>query len=912
MRKSIEFVLYYFLKFVLWFRYKIEVKGLDKLNPETLNKPGGILFLPNHAAIFVDPLAIALAVWSKFPMRPIIVEYMYYLPGVHWLMKFLKALPIPNFNTSTNSLKRKRGEKVFQSIIRDIQKGDNFLIYPSGRIKRNAREQIGGASGVHKILQEVPNTNVVLVRIKGLWGSSFSRALLGRTPPLFPTLLQGIKHVFKNLLFFTPRRRIVIEFEPAPADFPIQGSKMEFNRYLENWYNRPDRFSQQEGEYPGDSLILVSYSAWKNEIPKVYEDTLYGSAEIEKDSIPSDVRAIVLNKLVAMTEKPTEEISLDMDLSADLGLDSLDLSELGAFLQDQFRIEGVPIDALTTVHQLMAIASKQVVLKEEHEDEDHDLSLWNRVYLKESRTISEGETIPQVFLRSCQLFPNRPACADTRSGVLTYRQLKMRVLLLAEYIRSLPGEYIGILLPASTAASTTILACQLAGKIPLMINWTVGSRNLEAVIKFSNVRVVLSSWAFVDRLQNVDFSGIEEILVFLEDVRRELGLVDKLRALWRSRRSPESVIKSFGMEGVSGSHQAVLLFTSGTESLPKGVPLTHENILSSLRAALKKVEAWSDDVILGFLPPFHAFGFTISALLGLLGGVRVAYSPDPTDGKKLAQAIERWNVTITCGAPTFLKSMLRFSTPQSIRSLRLCVTGAEKAPPELFQMMRNLGKDCLYEGYGITECSPILTLNVPGEEPLGVGKALPGIDLLIVNPETYEPLSIGKQGLLLAKGPNIFHGYLNPGISSPFVTVNQEQWYKTGDLGFLDEQGRLTLSGRMKRFVKIGGEMVSLSAVEEGILHNTDQLGWPETPEEGALLAVCAEEIDSERPKLHLFTKYPASLDQVNRVLKEAGFSNLVKIASVIHLDPIPLMGSGKVHYRALDDILSTRIATKA
>jgi len=171
---------------ILWFRYRVKIKGLDTLTPEVLNKSGGILFLPNHPAAFVDPIVVSLAVWPRFPIRPMIVEYMYYLPGVHMLMRYLDALPIPNFEHSSNSLKKKKGDAVIQQMVQSLAKGQNFLIYPAGKLKVSSKEVVGGASAVHKVLQDVPQANVVLVRIKGLWGSSFSKAATGKTPPLIP------------------------------------------------------------------------------------------------------------------------------------------------------------------------------------------------------------------------------------------------------------------------------------------------------------------------------------------------------------------------------------------------------------------------------------------------------------------------------------------------------------------------------------------------------------------------------------------------------------------------------------------------------------------------------------------------------------------------------------------------------
>lgn len=197
MKKIIIGAIFYTLKMVLWFRYKIKVEGLEHLNSKNLYKPGGILFLPNHPCVFVDPVVVSLAVWKKFPLRPMMIDYMYYMPVVNKIARLLNALPVPNFDTSMNSLKRKKNEAAFQEVIEGLNnRKENFLLYPSGRTKSTSLEILGGASGSHKIVQESPNANIVLVRTKGLWGSSFSRAFTGLAPPLFPTIWGGCKAYF--------------------------------------------------------------------------------------------------------------------------------------------------------------------------------------------------------------------------------------------------------------------------------------------------------------------------------------------------------------------------------------------------------------------------------------------------------------------------------------------------------------------------------------------------------------------------------------------------------------------------------------------------------------------------------------------------------------------------------------------
>ncbi len=388
----------------------------------------------------------------------------------------------------------------------------------------------------------------------------------------------------------------------------------------------------------------------------------------------------------------------------------------------------------------------------------------------------------------------------------------------------------------------------------------------------------------------------------LEDIRRKFSLIDKLKAFVRSRLSTNSLLKLFHVQNQAKTSQAVLLFTSGTESMPKGVPLTHENILSNQQGAVDEVKLFKDDILLGILPPFHAFGFTVTGLLPLLTGIRVAYFPDPTDGKGVARALSRWKATLTCGTPAFLKNILRSAHPEQLTALRICFTGAEKAPQDLFQIVNRLGNCRLIEGYGITECSPILTVNLTGDQAKGVGKPLPKTDLCVVKIETHELLPQGQQGLILARGPNIFNGYLNKGLSSPFILINGQPWYSTGDLGFLDTEGSLILSGRLKRFIKIGGEMISLAAIEDALQKTIGQRSGMH--EEGPILAVCAKEEPGEKTKIFVFSRFSATLEEVNRSLKEAGFSNLVKVYKVQQLAEIPLMGSGKINYRALENQL--------
>lgn len=901
MKPFFENCLALMFRFALWFRYRIRTKGLDKIDHKTLNRPGGVLFLPNHTAMGVDPIAIVTQIWKKFPLRPLIVEYMYYAPVIHPVMKYIGGIPVPNNEVSSNSLKRKRSDDALMEAVRGLKKGENFLLYPSGRLKDTAYEFIGGASGAHRIISANPEINIVLVRSVGFWGSSFSKAYTGKSPSFFAMLRRGFLCTLKNLIFFNPRRKITIEFEPAPEDFPRYGSRLEMNQWLEKWYDRPEGLRDEQPDVIGEPLNRVSYSLWSQQYlePKpseIEED----DPNIDLSKISPETKNKVVQELARVVDISPSEIKENMVITSDLSLDSLDMAELVLFLDDEFDVKGVPVIELTTVGRMMAIAERQIMVTDE-EDEHKDLSRWEEPVKKELVNVADGKTIPEVFLNSCQKWGKKVCLADDRSGVLDYQRAKLAVIILAEYIRELPGRNIGVLLPASVGATLTILACQLAGKVPVCINWTLGPRHLGQVMETARIQKVLSSWAFIDRLGNVDLDTIDDELIMLEDARRTFSLGTKLKALFRSKMGTESILKHFKVSHFDETDPAVILFTSGTESAPKGVPLSHRNILENIRSICNTVDVYSNDTFFDILPPFHSFGLTAGCFFGTLTGMRVCFYPNPTNGLGLAKGCEKWRPTVACGAPTFLKGMFKAGEKEQFTSLRWIVSGAERAPPELYRLTEKMGlKGILKEGYGVTECSPVLTVNRLEIESAGVGQPLEGVDIAIVHPETNERLPQGEEGLIIAYGPNVFSGYLNRDVRSPFIEFEGKRWYNTGDLGYLDEKNRLIISGRLKRFLKSGGEMISLAALENAILDMAPQKGW-EILEEAPSVAVIGREKSDGKIDIKAVTTFQAADKEINNALREAGLSNIAKVNDVVHVDEIPLMGTGKIFYRELE-----------
>jgi long-chain-fatty-acid--[acyl-carrier-protein] ligase len=888
------------MRVVLWIarllislRYRIEVDGLEKLAPDRLNRGGGVLFLPNHPAE-VDPIILLMLLWKKFQPRPLVVEHFYTLKGLSFFMNLVNALPLPNMVASNNKWKLKEIEKLLNDVTERLKNGENFLIYPSGRLKLTGAEIIGGASLADTLIKACPNANVVLVRITGLWGSRFSRALTGSFPPFAKTLFQGFKILLKNGIFFAPRRKVSIHIEPAPPEFPLNGERPEMNKYLEQWYNRyPD---------PGpEPLTLVSEVFWREQYPNVDSPTA-GKKESADAAIPPELERAVFSELSKLSRRPVEQINRKMHLSFDLGFDSLDVTQLYVFLEEHCDVHNLQHGEIQTVDDLLKAAAGLSVERESVEKPKIP-SKWNSDHASRPHPfLPLGRTVPEAFLLCAEKMGSATACADQSSGVLNYRKLKIAALVLSHRIRQLPGENIGILLPASVGVHVVIFACHLAGKIPVMLNWTVGVRTLDHAVKLAGLKTVLSSHRFLSRLETGELGKAEDLLVFLEELKKSLTVKEKIRGFYLSLKKPARLLSKLAIEHIAEDDTAVILFTSGTETLPKAVPLTHKNLLSNQRAALSCVDFRSHDIMYGVLPPFHSFGFSVTGILPLLSGLKVFYAPDPTDSRGLANDIAHWKPTIFICAPSFIKALFKIARPAELKSIKLFVAGAEKAPKELFEYVKRFGPGYeMIEGYGITECGPIVSLTRPQMPRKGVGQPIPGVEICIID-DSGTSVFKEKEGEICIRGPNVFNGYLGS-QTSPFIRIEDNEWYRSGDLGYLDEEGFLFLSGRLKRFIKVGGEMVSLGGLEEEIARIAFEKNWIKIPSDGPSVAISARETDSDRPEIILYTTFPVNKEEVNALLKDSGYGRIVKISEARQLEQIPVTGTGKTHYRVLDEM---------
>jgi len=482
---------------------------------------------------------------------------------------------------------------------------------------------------------------------------------------------------------------------------------------------------------------------------------------------------------------------------------------------------------------------------------------------------------------------------------------------LSRYLRKeFSDERIAIVLPASKGSMLANLAVTLANKVPVDLNFTMGRAANESCCRRANLRIAISATPFMERLK--DFPWPERVLKLdelLPRMKRQIifwwimsVLVPARLLLW---------LLQIPKQG--GHAEAVLLFTSGTTGEPKGVVVSHRNVVGNVSQFRELLDAKKTDAILGSLPFFHTFGSTVTLWYPLIEGVRIVTYPNPLEPARCAALIDKYKLTFLLATPSFLRLYLRKAEPEQLRSLRLIIVGAEKLPLDLASHFEKYFHKKVFEGYGLTETAPVVSVNLPDPEPkkpgeqvqpssrLGsVGRLAPGMAAEIREPERDQKLSLHETGMLWLRGPNIFEGYLHDAKRT--AEVLRDGWLKTGDIGRFDEDGFLYIEGRLSRFSKIGGEMVPHETIEQKIIDLLELSGRDERP-----IAIVGVQDEAKGEALVLLSAVDLDLAELRKKLQEAGVPNLWIPKHVQRIEAIPVLASGKLDLKKCQERAAER-----
>ncbi|MBI4443830.1 MAG: AMP-binding protein [Acidobacteria bacterium] len=509
-------------------------------------------------------------------------------------------------------------------------------------------------------------------------------------------------------------------------------------------------------------------------------------------------------------------------------------------------------------------------------------------------------TLHRSFVQAARRHPLRFAMADLRTPRLRYGAALTRTVFLAARLKKLwEGQtMVGILLPPSVPGALVNFAALLSGKIPVNLNYTASDEVLASCARQCGLQTVVTARAFLERVK-LQVPGQP---IFLEDLARQPRLAEKLQALFMAWVLPADWLeKSFsGGKKSSLDDLATIIFSSGSTGDPKGAMLTHRNIASNVEQVRQVFAMTPLDRFLGILPFFHSFGFTGTIALPALIGAGAVFHASPLDAELIGKLVRDYAITFLLTTPTFLQTYLRRCSPEDFRSLEFVIVGAEKLPRRLaHSFQEKFGIEPL-EGYGCTECAPVVAVNVasllrrlpPNGNKVGsVGRPLPGVEIRIADPETLEPLAVGQAGLLLVRGPNVMQGYL--GRPDLTAEVLRDGWYLTGDIAALDADGFLTLFDRLSRFSKIAGEMVPHLGLEER-LHQL--AGVTET-----CFVVTGVPDGRKGERLVVLHTLPEDhLRQCLDKLSQADLPNLWRPRpnQFFRVDAIPYLGTGKLNLR--------------
>jgi acyl-[acyl-carrier-protein]-phospholipid O-acyltransferase / long-chain-fatty-acid--[acyl-carrier-protein] ligase len=506
-----------------------------------------------------------------------------------------------------------------------------------------------------------------------------------------------------------------------------------------------------------------------------------------------------------------------------------------------------------------------------------------------------GDTLGSRFLRTAKRQWSSFCMADSTGRELTFGRALVGSLLLARALgRYAPDDKtIGLLLPASVGGALANVAATFAGKVPVNLNFTAGRDAMAAAVERCGITTILTSQTF---LKKAGLTPSPE-MIFLEDLLQASSGVSKALLLAAARLLPAPLLERLFLSGSDADALATIIFSSGSTGAPKGVMLTHRNVLANIDGATELFKLTPDDVVLGVLPFFHSFGFTVTLWLPLAFGFGAAYHPNPTDAKTIGELAARYKATLLVSTPTFCGAYVRKCLPEQFAHLRLAIVGAERLREPIAAAFKDKFGIDLLEGYGCTEMAPVVAVNVPDAGDAAarrgsVGRPMPGISAMIVDLETGEGPLVGKEGLLLVNGPNRMVGYLG----EPELTAQalRDGWYVTGDIATIDEAGFIRITDRLSRFSKIAGEMVPHMKVEErlqSLLRDPHVCVVTAVPDAAKGERLVALHTDRDLPAQEIW-------EQLSRT--DLPKLWIPKREDLRFVESIPTLGTGKVDLRAV------------
>lgn len=520
------------------------------------------------------------------------------------------------------------------------------------------------------------------------------------------------------------------------------------------------------------------------------------------------------------------------------------------------------------------------------------------------------DLLPLAFLKTARRRWSRLAMADSTGRELTYGRALIGSLLIAEWLRRhrCLDSKIGLLLPSSVGAALANVGVTVAGKVPVNLNFTSGQEAMASAIEQCGMATVITSKAFLEKSKLPEPLGC----VFLEDLLSQPTSALRLRTALAARLLPARFLMWRYSRKLAPDSLATIVFSSGSTGVPKGVMLSHANIISNIESVTQVYKLTPDDCIVGVLPFFHSFGFTATMWLPLVTGCSAAYQANPADAKTTGMLTQKYKGTLLLSTPTFCASYLRHCTCEQFTTLRFILVGAEKLRPSIANAFRDTFGIDLLEGYGCTEMSPVVAVNLPnvvnarnvqrGRKPGTVGCPIPGIAPRIVDPSTFQTLPPNQEGLLLVKGPNQMLGYL--GQPAQTAEAIHDGWYITGDIALVDDEGFVHITDRLSRFSKIGGEMVPHLRVEEAVY----------TIDAGCQCAVTGIPDDARGEQLVLL--YANSTMTPSEIWQDLKKTNLPRLwipkAEAIHpVESLPILGTGKIDLRGFKKLAEAKMQSK-